>query len=142
VAEHWFGPDHDEAVALWNDIPGSLRGQGDPLLEEIPKETETIEGRVLSTTCPDDGSITVVLDRGGQALTFHGKFPFMSGFSDTIWYGSDHFSACRHVDGFGAIVRYKPSADNNYAGELSELELRQELPPPTPKTDTATIEKN
>jgi Tfp pilus assembly protein PilF len=142
VAERWFGPDHDEAVALWNAIPDSQRDQGDPLSDEIPKDTQTTEGRVHSTTCPGDDSITVVLDRGEQALTFHGKFPFMSGFSDTVWYGADHFSACRHIEGLRAVVRYRPSADNKYAGELAELELREELPPPpAPKTDTATAEK-
>jgi Tfp pilus assembly protein PilF len=142
VAKRWFGPDHDEAIALWNEIPGSQRGEGDPLSDQIPKDTQTIEGRIHTTTCSNDNSITVVLDRGDQALTFRGKFPFMSGFSDTIWYGSDHFSACRHIEGFRAIVRYKPSSDNRYAGDLAELELREELPPPpTPKTDTGTVEK-
>jgi tetratricopeptide (TPR) repeat protein len=139
VAERWFGPDHDEAVALWNDIPEQQRGQGDPLLEEIPKDTQTTEGRVHSTTCPDDDSMIVVLNRGDQALTFHGKFPFMSGFSDTVWYGTDHFNICRHFEGLRAIVRYKPSADSRYAGELAELEFREELPTlPAPKADTVT----
>lgn|SRR5215469_2938787 len=127
VADRWFGPDHDEAVALWNDIPESQRGPGDPLLDELPKDTQTTEGRVHSTTCPNDDSMILELDRGDQALIFHGKFPFMSGFSDTIWYGEDHFSVCRHVVGLHAVIRYKPSTDNRYAGELAELEFRQEL---------------
>ena len=63
----------------------------------------------------------------------------MSGFSDTVWYGTDHFNICRHVEGLRAIVRYKPSAESRYAGELAELEFREELPTlPAPKADTAT----
>jgi Tfp pilus assembly protein PilF len=128
VAARWFGPDHDEAVALWSQIPDSERGQGDPLSDEIPKDTQTIEGRVHSTTCPGNDRITVVVDRGDRALTFHGKFPFMSGFSDTIWYGEDHFTVCRHLEGLHAVVRFRPAVDGSYAGEIAELELREELP--------------
>jgi hypothetical protein len=141
VADRWFGPDHDEAAALWNDVPESQRGPGNPLLDELPKDTQTAEGRVHSTTCPDHESMILELDRGDQAsLIFHGKFPFMSGFSDTIWYGADHFSTCHHVEGLHAIIRYKPSTDNKYAGELAELELRQELAM-APESKTATVEK-
>jgi tetratricopeptide (TPR) repeat protein len=144
VAERWFGPDHDEAVELWNEIPETQRPPGDPLSDEAPKETQTTEGKVRSTACADkDRSFALVLDRGNQALTFHSKAGFMSGFSDTIWYGEDHFTLCHHVEGLRAIVRYRSSADNSYAGDLAELELRQELPLPAislPKAE-APVEK-
>ena len=140
VAARWSGPDHDEAVALWNQIPGPQRGHGDLLSDEMPKDTQTIEGRVHRTTCPENDSITVVLDRGDRALTFRGKFPFMSGFSDTIWYGEDHFTLCRHLEGLHAVVRFRPTVDGSDAGEIAELELREELPEiPQAKPSTATV---
>ena len=82
--------------------------------------------------------MTLELDRGDQKLIFHGK-SFMSGFSDTLWNGADHFSICRHVEGMHAVVRYKPPTDNKYAGEVAELEFRQELAT-TPESKTATVE--
>ncbi|HXZ29459.1 MAG TPA: hypothetical protein VEG08_15800, partial [Terriglobales bacterium] len=57
-----------------------------------------------------------------------------TGFSDTLWYGADHFSPCRHVQGLRAIVRYRPSSGGD-AGEIAALELRVDLPePPAPPT--------
>jgi cytochrome c-type biogenesis protein CcmH/NrfG len=29
VAERWYGPDHDEAVELWNSVPEAQRTAGD-----------------------------------------------------------------------------------------------------------------
>lgn len=144
VAERWFGPDHDEAVELWNGIPAAQRGPGDPLSDEVPKDTQTTEGKVRSTACGDqDHVFTLLLDRGDKALTFHSKGRFMSGFSDTLWYGEDHFTLCHHTEGLRAVVRYNSPTDNSYAGDLAELELREELPaPPAPKADTAPAEKN
>ena len=129
VAERWIGPDHDEAVQLWNEIPVSERVPEDQLSYELPKETETAEGKLLSTTCTENDRISaLVLDTGNHSLTFHSKSGFTSGFSDTIWYGEDHFSLCHHLGGLHAVVRYKPPADGSYAGELAELEVREELP--------------
>jgi hypothetical protein len=90
-----------------------------------------VEGRIKSAHCGSkDEKMNFVLDHDGQALRFIAKGGFRGGFSDTLWYGEDHFSFCRHVDGLRAVVRYKPSADNAYAGELSELDFRDDLPPP------------
>jgi len=130
-------------VELWNEIPETQRASDDLLFDEAAKETQTTEGKVRSTACSDkDHSFALVLDRGDQALTFRSKAGFMSGFSDTIWYGEDHFTLCHHVEALRAVVRYRFPADNSYAGELAELELRKELPTsPLPKTDTAPAEK-
>jgi Tfp pilus assembly protein PilF len=142
VAERWFGPDHDEAVDLWNEIPEAQRSSGEPLSDEAPKETQTMQGKVRSTACSDkDHSFTLVLDRGNRDLICQSKAGFMSGFSDTIWYGEDHFTLCHHVEGLRAVVRYKSPADNSYAGDLAELELREDLPASRePKTDKAPAE--
>jgi hypothetical protein len=52
----------------------------------------------------------------------------MVGYSDTLWFGGDHFTLCHHLDGLRAVVRYKPSVDKPSAGEWVELELREDLP--------------
>jgi hypothetical protein len=65
------------------------------------------------------------------------KGPFSAGFSDTIWYGEDHFSLCHHLAGMRAVVRYKTSTDPAYAGDLSEIEIRDELPQAPAKTASA-----
>jgi hypothetical protein len=79
--------------------------------------------------------MTIVLDRNGQEARFVSKGPFRSGFSDTLWLGRDHFSPCRHVVGLKAMVRYKPSADPAFAGEIAEYYLRDDLPPLLPPKD-------
>jgi hypothetical protein len=36
-------------------------------------------------------------------MVFKSKGPQMIGYSDTLWYGSDHFSLCHHVEGMHAV---------------------------------------
>ena len=142
VAERWSGPDHDEAVELWNEVPEAERTQGAMLSEEIPRDTQTVKGRVHSTTCAGkDRKFEVVIDREGDSLTFHATTPIMIGFSDTIWYGEDHFSQCYHLGGMRAIIRYRPPTDKNYAGEIVEVEYRQEFanPPSLKIENTAQV---
>jgi len=132
VAERWSGPDHDEAAELWNEVPEEQRTKGDAISEEIPKDAQTIEGNVHSITCAGKPhKFDLVIDRGGKSLAFHSSARVMSGFSDTLWYGEDHFSECYHLDGMRAIVRYKPPTHSNYAGEIVELEYRRDLPKPS-----------
>ena len=128
VAERWFGPDHDEAVELWNSIPAKDRPT-DALEETIPKDTQTVSGTVRSVSCAEqEQGWAFILTHGDQSLTFHRKGPFAAGFSDTIWYGEDHFSLCHHLEGMRAVVRYRPPADSSYNGEVAEIEIRDEFP--------------
>ena len=147
VADHWYGADHDEAVELWDSVPATQRPIGDhPRYETVPQGAQTVEGRVESVTCGDkDEGLTLVLDHDGQSLSFHGaKGGWHGGFPDTIWYGEDHFSFCHHVEGMRAVVTYKPSSDKIYAGDLAELELREDLPASlaVSKTEEAKPEEN
>jgi Tfp pilus assembly protein PilF len=129
VADRWTGPDHDEAVELWNRVPAAQRPAGDLAPTPALEGTQSAEGQIKSANCGSkDERMSLVVDDDGQALRFIAKGGFRGGFSDTLWYGEDHFSFCRHVDGLRAVVRYKPSADSAYAGELSELDLREDLP--------------
>jgi tetratricopeptide (TPR) repeat protein len=128
VAERWFGPDHDEAVELWNSVPSAQRS-GEPISEMLPKDTQTAAGKITSIVCGDPShSLTLVLDHDGQLQTFHSKSGFETGYSDTLWYGGDHFTLCHHLEGLRAVVRYRAPADSGYAGDVAEIEIRDDLP--------------
>lgn len=142
VAERWTGPDHDEAVSIWDKIPQSQRPQIENLEESIPAGTQTTEGTVESVTCADkekdkDVKFELVLNQAGKSVHFHSDGGFPTGYSDTIWYGRDHFSLCHHLEGMRAIVRYKPAKDATYAGDVAELEIRVELPTPSAQPSAA-----
>jgi hypothetical protein len=128
VADRWFGPDHDEAVELWNSVPLADRPAGDPPSEVILPGIQVVSGRLKSANCGEKEA-TFSLDHDGQKLTFRGgSGGWFGGYSDTLWYAGDHFSFCHHTEGLRAVVRYKPSADQTYAGDLTEIELREDLP--------------
>jgi tetratricopeptide (TPR) repeat protein len=130
VGDHWFGPDHDEAGELWDAIPAAKRPAGLPIMNTIIANTKTVAGTVESSACGGNGQTwTLVVLHGGQPLTFHSKGGVAFGFSDTLWYGEDHFSACRHIAGLRAIVQYRPAANTNYAYDAVEVDLRDDLPP-------------
>jgi hypothetical protein len=60
---------------------------------------------------------------------FQAAKPYFMGFSDTPWYGEDHFNACYHLEGMNAVVRYKPPDDPSSPVEFRWLEIRDELVP-------------
>jgi hypothetical protein len=144
VAERWRGPDHDEALELWNQIPAGKLKSEVPLAEEVPEGTKAASGKLLSVTCgqKDEGT-TVVIKNGDGKETFRSKGAYMVGYSDILWYGHDHFSVCHHLEGLRAIVRYKESQDKNSANEWVELELREDLPmPPRRKVEAIADPKS
>jgi hypothetical protein len=100
------------------------------VLEEIaPKDTQNLEGRLKSVACGDNGQGgEIVLDKNGAGMTFHRKGEYVVGFSDTLWFGSDHFTICHHLENLRTIVRYRASADQSYAGDVVEIEIRDDLP--------------
>jgi hypothetical protein len=59
--------------------------------------------------------------------TFRGTSSYVIGYSETLWFGKDHFTPCHHLDGLRAIVRYKPATEKQTSGEWVELELREDL---------------
>jgi tetratricopeptide (TPR) repeat protein len=132
VAERWEGADHNEAVELWNVIPDAQRPENVQLAEKVPEGAITVRGRVQSSSCggKDDPSVKVVIEHEGASLSFRGSKLWGSGFSDTLWYGEDHFSYCYHLAGMQAVIGYRPSTDQSYAGELVQLEIRDDLLPP------------
>ncbi|MHB1745125.1 MAG: hypothetical protein ACYCRE_10210 [Acidobacteriaceae bacterium] len=142
VAKHWDGPDHNEAVELWNAIPAIQRPAGIPLVEQFTlPDIKRAEGTIQSTACGGkDQPWTMVIRSDGQSLTFHVKGRFEFGFSDTLWYGEDHFSTCRHIEGLRAIVRYHPVANANYTGDAVEVDVRDDLLPADNTAGKATAE--
>ncbi|MFY9560508.1 MAG: DUF1570 domain-containing protein [Terriglobales bacterium] len=126
VASRWAGPDRDEAMEIWGGVPTAQRPADAP--PDAPTgDWHTAEGIVKSTSC-DDRSFTLTLEQAGQTLTFHSKAAVI-GFSDTLWFGRDHFTPCFHVTGLRAAVRYKPASDKSYTGDVVTLGFRDDLPP-------------
>jgi len=125
VANRWGGPDHDEAMELWNSIPAAKRVSESPVDKPRPNDELVGEGMVKSVSCKDR-SFVVTLESEGKTLTFHSQ-GFPVGFSDTLWVGRDHFTPCFHVDGLHAVARYKVSSDKSYAGDLMNLGFRDNM---------------
>jgi hypothetical protein len=130
VAERWKGPDHNEAVALWEQIPEADRPADAEVKYEVEEQSQAAEGRIQAVSCEDKNKVEVKLQKGDEVLVFKSKGRQMVGFSDTLWYGEDHFSLCRHIVGMHAVVRYRPPVDTSYAGDWLSIELRDELPQP------------
>jgi tetratricopeptide (TPR) repeat protein len=128
VADRWYGADHDEAVELWNRVPPDQR-PAYTLAETSPKDTKSLVGIVRSVQCGNEESeYTLALDHDGTSLNFHHKGGFAAGFSDTLWYGEDHFNLCHHLEGLRAIVSYRGPAEGTYAGDIAEVEIRDDPP--------------
>ena len=84
--------------------------------------------------------MTVTVNQGEQPLTFH-VHGAQLGFSDTLWFGRDHFTACYHTTGLRAVVRYKPAADKSYTGDAVSLGFRDDLPAVQPSPATVSQPK-
>jgi hypothetical protein len=133
VATHFFSSDHDEAVDLWKAIPANMQGDGPPLALDIPAGADVARGRLLDVSCTGPPganklSITLMPDKSSDAkpLTFTTDGRLAIGFSDTLWWGEDHFSSCHHLIGRPAVLVYKPQGPKG--SEVVELEVRDDLP--------------
>ena len=129
VADRWEGADHDEAVELWNAIPEAQRPENVRLAESVPVGAIPLKGRIQSSSCTGghDPSVIVVIEHDGASLSFRGKALWARGFSDTLWYGEDHFSYCHHLSGMQAVIGYRPSTGHSYAGDLVQMDIRDDL---------------
>ena len=138
VADRWISADHNEAVELWNSIPSADRPNAEVKVEPAGKDALLVEGKVKSVSCgekPQDWA-AFVLDKDGNSMLFHHKTQYEGvGFSDTIWYGSDHFNPCHHLEGLRAIIYYHAPADATYAGDAIAVEIREDLPGPVNEAD-------
>jgi hypothetical protein len=81
---------------------------------------------VKSVAC-DEHNMTMTLEQGGKIFTFRIQ-QAAGGFSDTLWFGEDHFTPCYHTTGLRAVVQYKPAADKSYTGDVVFFGFRDDLP--------------
>jgi hypothetical protein len=125
-AERWYGPDHDEAVELWNAIPPAERPADFNLTAHVPEQNEqSATATVEATQCGDaNRPFTLTIAKDGKTQSFYRKGNLMWGFSDTFWWGEDHLSLCHHLEGTRAIVYYQPGSDTSFAGELTRFDIR------------------
>jgi tetratricopeptide (TPR) repeat protein len=145
VAAHWFGPDHNEAVDLWEAVPPARRGDGPALALDFPAGSEVARGKLLNVSCNKEAgvnkiSVSFVPDEpaGAQPLTFVSDGHMMAGFSDTLWWGEDHFTLCHHLSGLPAVLAYK--RQGSQGGELVDLEIRDDSPVSPPVMSQARSE--
>jgi Tfp pilus assembly protein PilF len=136
VAARWYGSDSAEALAVVAQARrlGKIEQTAGEKAEEdremeYAKDTTSVEGVIQSVHCEKSKPLQVLLRSGDQILSFHSGKKFGVGFSDTLWYGEDHFSDCRHIDGMNTLVRYTQSPDQNGDQEMQWLEIRDELIP-------------
>lgn len=126
VAEHWSSPDRDEAMELWNLVPAGKRPAQGPAEIAERHDVSRAEGVVKAVTCHED-DVTMTLEQAGQPLTFRVQHNAAGGFSDTLWFGEDHFTPCYHTVGLRAVVQYKPAADKSYTGDVVFFGFRDDL---------------
>jgi Tfp pilus assembly protein PilF len=131
IASRWIAGDHNEAVELWNSIAPEQRPAGDSPTLEVPAGSQVATGAVKSAKCRDETELVdFTIIHEGQALTFRRKGPFYTSFADTIWYGGDQFSICRHLEGRRTILHYAPTNDTGYAGDIIDIEIRDDVDGP------------
>ncbi len=126
VADRWTSPDRDEAMELWNLVPEGKRPAQGPAETVEKRDVSNAEGIVKSVAC-DEHNMTMTLEQGGQTHAFRFQ-QAAGGFSDTLWFGSDHFTPCYHTTGLRAVVQFKPAADKSYAGDVVFFGFRDDLP--------------
>ena len=99
-----------------------------------------VRGTIVTSAC--DKGVSVVLQPDGMTLPptkLVAAGPFESGFSDTLWFGKDHYTPCFHIAGLPALVAYK--ADGSAPGNLLVLEVRDDLPDSHPADITRSVAK-
>jgi tetratricopeptide (TPR) repeat protein len=139
VADRWSSPDRDEAMELWNLVPAGKRPAQGPAEIAERHDVNSAKGIVKSVACGEHG-MTMTLEQGGQTLTFRVQ-QAAGGFSDTLWFGEDHFTPCYHTTGLRAVVQFKPAADKSYTGDVVFFGFRDDLPATPAGATTASPAK-
>jgi tetratricopeptide (TPR) repeat protein len=129
VAERWIGPDHNEAVELWNAIPPEKRPAEVNLTTHVPEPNEqSATGTVESAHCGEENQpFTLTITKDGKAQTFYRRGNIAWGFSNTFWWGEDHASVCHHLEGKRAVVFYGPGSDNSFCRRTDPVRHPRQL---------------
>jgi tetratricopeptide (TPR) repeat protein len=109
VAARWYGSDSAEALAVAAQARqlGKIEQTADEKTEEdremvYAKGIAAVGGIIQSTHCEKSSPLKLVLRSGDKLLNFRNGKKFGTGFSDTLWYGEDHFDVCYHLAGMNA----------------------------------------
>lgn len=142
VAGRWLGPDGAEALSALNrarrlgGIPATPEEQAEEAKDlAYASGTTAAEGIIESVSCIQQGIIEVVLSSEGKDLAFRPAKNFGLAWSDTVWFGSDHFNPCFHLKGMKAVARYERASGVPGPVQLRWLEIRNDLSsgaPPEP----------
>jgi tetratricopeptide (TPR) repeat protein len=139
VAKRWEGSDRDEALELLAILPRGRAPEKEnidlarALLSQSPDE-KSARGTIESVTCSPNNSF-MALKVDGQVMKFKFGARMAAGLADTLWYGSDHFNPCHHLEDSLAVVRYKPLT-GDLTGELTSFAIRDRFPEsPKPATE-------
>lgn len=120
-----------EARKLAGIQPSAEEQSEESDLMKYAADTVAVRGTIASVTCGDpnksNSEMTVTIDTGDKKMEFRPGKEFGAGFSDTVWFGRDHFNLCHRVVGYPAVARYKPAAGQSGANELRWLEIRSDL---------------
>jgi tetratricopeptide (TPR) repeat protein len=144
VAARWSASDSAEALAVVaqarrlgkiEQTPEEKTREDQEM--EYAKDTTPVEGTIQSVQCEKSKPMELVLLSGQKSLNFRAGKEFGVGFSDTLWYGADHFNPCHHIEGMNALVRYKPPANSTDVPEMWWLEIRDEIIPSSLPPDPA-----
>jgi hypothetical protein len=129
VADRWWTTDRDEAMELWNKVPAADRSGleliSDGENRDDHENTQLAEGNIKSVDCDEQKANSVTLEQPGGPLSLQVKRSIL-GFTDTFWYGAEHFTVCHHVNGRYAVVRYRAGKDNSRPAEIVELDVRDD----------------
>jgi hypothetical protein len=93
-------------------------------------EGSVASGTIAEVKCEEKKPLDMSLKTGDRVLhltTEEGK-SFRMGFEDTVWFGSDHFSLCHHVQGRQANVIYKPMGEDK--GLIEQIRVEDSFPEP------------
>jgi tetratricopeptide (TPR) repeat protein len=134
VAARWPATDAAEALAVVaqaRQIGNIVRTADEEAREKedmnYAAETTAVDGIVKAINCEKSKPLELVLQVGENELKFRAGKTFGYGFSDTLWFGADHFSPCYHLEGMKAVARYGASSQPNAENELRWLEIRDQL---------------
>ena len=134
VAARWPGPDHNEAVDLWSTLPAAARDEGPALTLDLPPGTQIMRGTIVSSSCDAEakhGGVRLQVQPEGASataapLSLTADRPNFGGFSDTLWFGSDHVTPCYHLAGLNTLMAYR--ADPKGGRTVLYFEVRDPWP--------------
>jgi len=99
-------------------------------LAQYSKELSVAEGIIDSSSCEKSVPSEIAISANGKKSVYRIDKSFIGyGFSDTIWYGTDHFSLCHHLQGMRVVARFHPAAAG-HSDELVWVEVRDDIDAP------------